>query len=117
MRVLVVAVLAASTLVARAATVRATCEEPNQDPPPALCCDRAIDAARAQFATTPGIAELTVEYGGICPPNARCLAKLGNLATVYADLEDGSQLYVTVSIGPGGSVRSDAPQPVPTFPP
>jgi hypothetical protein len=41
----------------------------------------------------------------------------GHLATVFANLEDGSQLYVTVSIGQDGSVQVDAPQPVPTFGP
>jgi hypothetical protein len=113
MRALLAAVLVASALGACAATVPATCEELNQNPPPPLSCDQAIAAGRAQFATTPGITELTVQYGGICPPNARCLAATGNLATVFATLEDGSQLYVTVSIGQDGSVRSDAPQPVP----
>jgi hypothetical protein len=113
MRALLAALLAASTLAACAATVPATCEELNQNPPPRLSCDQAIAAGRAQFATTPGITELTVQYGAICPPNARCLLATGHVATVFATLEDGSQLYVTVSIGPDGSVRSDAPQPVP----
>ena len=41
--------------------------------------------------------------------------RLCGLATVFANIEDGSQLYATVSIGPDGSVQVDAPQPVPDF--
>jgi hypothetical protein len=116
-RALLAVLLAASTLAACAVVVPATCEAEGRIPPPPLSCEQAIAAARAQYATTPGISELVVQYGGICPPNARCVAASGDIATVFATLEDGSQLYVTVSIDPDGSVRSDGPQPVPTFPP
>jgi hypothetical protein len=106
--------LAASILAACAATVPATCDEQIISGARALSCDQVIAAARGQFATTPGITALVVEWGPLCPPNARCAAAGGDIATVFANLEDGSQLYVTVSLGPDGNVRVDAPQPVPS---
>jgi hypothetical protein len=97
-----------------AAAVPATCDDSVWNPPPELSCDEAITAARAQYATTPGITGLTVQYGGICPPGAHCQIPRGNQATVGASIAGGVQLYVTVTVGEDGIVRADAPQPVPT---
>jgi len=112
MKVSVASLLAAMNLAACGALAPATCDAGAFVGGPELSCDQAIAAARAQYAATPGITELVVEHGSICPPNARCMPT-GYIATVYAILEDGSELYVTVSIGPNGGVVADPPKPVP----
>jgi hypothetical protein len=75
-----------------AAAVPATCDDSVWNPPPELSCDEAITVARAQYATTPGITGLTVQYGGICPPGAHCQIPRGNQATVGASIAGGVQL-------------------------
>lgn len=117
MKAVVRILFAFSTLAACAATVPATCDQLVINGAPEMSCDQVIAAARAQYLTTPGVRDLVVQWGGICPPNARCMAPSGDIATVFANLEDGIQLYVTVSIGPDGSVQVDQPQPVPDFEP
>jgi hypothetical protein len=108
MRAVVAALLAASTLAGCASAVPVTCDAEGRNPPPALSCHQAIGAARAQYATTPDITELIVDYAAMCPPAGRgCRFPTGDLATVYAVLADGNRLFVNVSIGPDGSVRSD----------
>jgi hypothetical protein len=113
-RLLLGALLAASTVAACAATVRATCEEIELTQPPTLSCEQVIDAARAEFASTLGITELVVDYGD-CPIGRRgCQLGAGKSAKVYAFLADGSRLSVSVRIDPDGSIRSNAPEPVPS---
>ena len=109
----VASLLAAMILAACGTLAPATCDSSGFIEGPELSCDLAIAAARVQYATTVGITELVVEHGTLCPPNARCVPPSGDIATVYAILEDGSELYVTVSIGPDGSVVADPPEPVP----
>ena len=117
MRPVIAILFAFLMLTACAVTVRATCDTSDWTPQPRLSCEEAIAAARSQYTTTPGITELVVQYGPMCPPNARCGPRSEDLATVFANLEDGSQLYVTVAIGPDGSVRSKPPQQVPDLEP
>jgi hypothetical protein len=114
MRALVTILLAFWSLSACAATVPATCDEQIITGARELSCDQVVAAARGQFATTPGITALVVQWGPLCPPNARCAAAGADIATVFANIEGGSQLYVTVRLGPDGSVQVDTPQPVPS---
>lgn len=113
MKTSVASLLAATILAACGALAPATCDAGGFVGNPELSCDQAIAAARVQYAATPGIIELVVQYGTLCPPNARCVPPAGDIATVIAILEDGSELYVTVRIGPDGAVSADPPQPVP----
>ena len=113
MRASVASLLAATILSACGTLAPATCDSSGLAGVARLSCDQAIAAARAQYATTPEISELVVQYGKLCPPNARCVAPTGDIATVIAILEDESELYVTVTIGPDGTVSADPPQPVP----
>ena len=113
MKLLLASVIAASTLAACAATVRATCEEPGMNPPAALTCEQAIAAARAEFVGTLGITKLVVDYGD-CPPAGRgCQLGAGRSAMVLAVLADGRGLSVSVSIDPDGVIRSEAPVMMP----
>lgn len=107
-----VAVLA---LAACSSLAPATCSTEGWDPQPALTCDAAIAAARTQLATTAGVSSLRVEFGGICPPNARCAPPEGTTAAVIATLANGAEVYILVSIGEDGQVRAEAPAPMPTF--
>ena len=108
----VASLLAAVILAGCGSLAPATCDSSGFIGGPELSGDQAIAAARVQYATTPGITELVVEHGTRCPPNARCVPPSGDIATVYAILEDGSELYVTVSIGPDGGAVADPPKPV-----
>ncbi len=104
-------VLAAVVVGACALNAPVTCEEVDRDPPAPLTCAAAVNAARAQLATIPGVTALRFQYD-VCAPNApRCEFLFGTAGNVIASLSDGREVAVFVSIDDDGVVNADAPRP------
>jgi hypothetical protein len=70
-----------------------------------MTCDGVLAAAGAELAALPAIRTLTAVRGIHCPdddvscPNAP-------VVTVYADLADGRQVYVSVALGRDGTLTA-----------
>ena len=77
-----------------------------------LTCEGVLAAARAQLAGTAGITKLTASEGLHCPSAPASCPFTPFVITVYADLVDGSQLFVTVGLEDDGRLRAQAPKPV-----
>lgn len=110
MRGLVLAwTLLSALLGACAATAPVTCPVGDVDPEPQLSCEAAVNAARAQLASSAGVAALRFEYD-VCPENARCAIPFGAAGNVIASLGDGTEVAVFVSIDADGTVRAEPPR-------
>jgi hypothetical protein len=77
---------------------------------PGLTCQGVRTAAQRQLIGVPGVTGVTAHQGS-CPPGSWCpLVSLG--ATVVADLIDGSQLWLVVTVGESDTLTATRPQQV-----
>jgi hypothetical protein len=88
------------------------------DWPEGLTCAGVVAAARDRLVRTAGITKLSAEHGRYCPPDVRCPAipNVAPIATVYADLADGSLLYVVVYLEEDARLRAEPPRAVEELP-
>jgi hypothetical protein len=80
-----------------------------------ITCEEVFAAAREQLAGTIGITKLTAVRGIHCPP-APAGCPDAPVVTLYVDVSDGRQLYVTVGRNRDGSVIAqpvEAVEPLP----
>jgi hypothetical protein len=91
------------------------CDSTQFDPPPALSCEVAVDAALDSLSSHPPVTAAAFVYGSICPPNARCMPRDGSAGTVIITFGDASQQSVYVRLE-GGRLVVEAPAPYPPEP-
>lgn len=99
-------ILAALLVVAAgcAFTTPFECDDANWQP--GLSCERVLAAAREQLDDTSGITRLTAVQGIHCPPAPAGCPFTPFVVTVYAELVDGSSVYVSVHLEDDGSLRA-----------
>ncbi len=79
------------------------CDDTNWEP--GQTCQRVLEAARGELPPTGQIVRLTAGQAIFCPPSAGC-PFTPFVVTLYADLIDGRQLYVSVDLEHDGSLRA-----------
>jgi len=102
------ALLVLTVLVATSCDFTVPFECDDSDFAAGMTCEEVYSAAREQLAGTTGVSKLTAVRGIRCPP-APAGCPDAPVVTVYVDLTDGRQLYVSVSRRQDGSL---AAQPV-----
>ena len=107
------AILAACSLLLDDQLPSPQCNTEGFEPAPTLTCEAAVQAAVDSLDSSHSVTELTFQYGGLCPPGARCALSAGNAGTVIITFEDTGPVSVLVSIGANGQLVVDAPHPYP----
>ena len=105
---LVVGLLGSCTLLIDDQLPPPDCDAARFEPPPQLSCEAAVQAAADSLAASSKITAVSFQYGSLCPPNARCLAAMGNAGTVIVTFADASQVFVFVHIDAGQLVVDEA---------
>lgn len=80
-----------------------------------ITCEDVLTAAREQLAGTRDVTKLTAVRGIHCPP-APAGCPDAPVVTLYVDLTDGRQLYVTVARNRDGSLTAQPVQAVEAVP-
>jgi hypothetical protein len=88
-----------------------SCELAETDPPPELDCGEAVRAADEQLRGIIGVTALRFEYEECAPGAGACAFLFGTAGNVIAELADGREIAVFVSVDPTGAVRADAARP------
>jgi len=88
-----------------------SCEEVERDPPPSLSCDAAVNGARPQFAGLAGLTAVRFQYDECAPNAANCAFLFGTAGNVIAQLVDGRELAMFVSIDEDGAIRVQPARP------
>jgi hypothetical protein len=79
------------------------CDDSNWEP--GQTCDQILEAARGELPEAMQIEKLTAVQGIHCPSSAEC-PYTPFVVTVYADLIDGRQVYVSVDLGEDGRLTA-----------
>ena len=83
--------------------------------PAGMTCEEVLETAREQFAGVRGITKLTAVRGIRCP-QAPAGCPDAPVVTLYADLTDGRQLYVSVARHEDGSLTAQPAEAVESAP-
>jgi hypothetical protein len=96
-------------------TPEISCSETRFDPPPKLTCGAAVAAATTALPFLhPRIVRIEFDWGGWCPPNARCAATNPTFAHVIFRFVSGDPLLVHVVIDEAtGAVSVTESSPLP----
>jgi hypothetical protein len=91
-----------------------TCDPTEFGQPPALTCEVAVRAAVAALPEQHRrIVAVEFRYGGLCPPNARCLFTGSDHGTVIVTFAGGQQISIQVAVQEGRLVT----EPPAEYPP
>jgi hypothetical protein len=106
------ALVACSMLVGDPQLPSPDCSAAEGHPEPILSCEVAVQAAVESLTSSPRIQALSFQFGGLCPPNARCAFPTGNAGTVIITFADATQVSVYISVD-AGQLTVEPPQAYP----
>jgi hypothetical protein len=111
----VVSAASAPSSASPVASPEVVCDPSQLNPTPSLTCRPALAAALAVLAPAhPPIIREEFRFGGLCPPDAPCVAPLGDQGIVIFDFVSGQPEFVYVSTAPVGVVVASSPAPYPS---